>query len=555
MKLFTKRNALIVLFVVFLFLRLFVDNSAVLLGEDSLKYIYASKHFPYHLGYNNQLYLLHPPLYPYSIHFFDLFMEDHIASILISLISSVITFFILYNLFMILTKNFNITFFILLFYTLSVSLIIAARVPGKESFVIMLILLTIYLYVKGIKFDNKKYIITSSIVGSVLAVTSDHVIFIFPALILSYIFFNTKKIDFKRFIFPNIRYLILPLLLIFLFYGSWSFVKFYHYSINDYYPNGYSGIPLDTRNPRLLQVIDPQFFEKYEGPYIAPGLISVVKKFAFTFGYMFDIEPFSIPRGLNFTTMKFLLFPHHIFYIFVIYLPLFFILLYGLYKSVQDILRAKRIHNNVNLYVICLFFLFAFPITQKLASPRFILTSYILFFYFISYGLVILFEKKWKLQIHSKLIPLLMILFLLLVPYWYHANGHFILLNKKVIMAQNTSNFINDNLPKNIGIMAQPGYTVKLNYLTENRLLGLHQNPEKLSTLIDYFNISYIVFGRYYTYDKYHMGNESVKYIMNNTDKFECIATIQEDYSEFFVKEDPASTDEVYIYRIIKNGN
>jgi len=118
-------------------------------------------------------------------------------------------------------------------------------------------------------------------------------------------------------------------------------------------------------------------------------------------------------------------------------------------------------------------------------------------------------------------------------------------------MAQNTCNFINDNLPKNVGIMAQPGYTVKINYLTENRLIGLHQNPEKLSTLIDYFDVSYIVVGRFYTYDAYHLSKDSVEYVMNNPQDFELITTIQENYNEFYVEEDPAGTDEVYIYRVI----
>lgn len=554
MKLFTKRNIIIMLFVFFLFLRLFVSSPYIAMGGDALKYIHASKHFPYSTGYNDQLYLLHPPFYPYLIHLFDLFVEDHIAEILISLISSVITFFVLYRFFMMLTKNFNLTLFILLFYTLSVSLIVASRETLKEAFVIMLIFLTIHLYIKGIKFDNKNCLIKSSIVGSILAVTSDHVVFIFPALILSYIFFNSKQVDFKRFVFPNIKYLILPLLLIFLFYGSWSFVKFYHYSINDYYPNGYSGIPLDTRNVSLLAVIDPQFFENYEGPYYASGgAIRVVKRLTFNFGYMFDIEPFSIPRGLNFTTMKFLLFPHHIFYMFVIYLPLFFILFYGLYSIVRNIIRTKKIHNNVNLYVVCLFLLFAFPLTQKLASPRFILTSYFFFFYFISYGLVSLFDKKWKLQIRSRLIPLLMILLLLLTPCWYYANSNFVLLSKKVVGVQNTGDFINANLPRNVGIMAQPGYTNKLNYLTENRLIGLYPNPEKLLALIDYFDISYIVAGRYYTYDKYHMSKDSVEYVMNNPQNFEHIATIQEDYSQVHVEGDPGRTDEVYIYKVLRN--
>ena len=414
MKVFTKRNIIIVLFVVFLFLRLFVNNSSVLLGADPLKFMELSKNFPKHTLYNNQPYLLHPPFYPYVIHFFDLFMEDHIAAILISLISSVITFFVLYYFLMMLTKDFNLTFFVLLFFTLSVGFIIASRAPLRESFVIMLMFLTFYFYVGGVKFNDKKSIIIATIFGSISAITSDHVIYLIPALVLSYIIFNKEKINIKKFKFPNLKYIILPLIVIMLFYGSWTFAKYYQYSQYDYYPNGRSGGPLDTRNFGLYQVIDVRTFEGYQIPYYTPGIFSNVKSYAYNFGYMFDIEPFSIPIGLNFTTMKFLLYPNHIFYMFAVYLPLFLILLYGLYHIVKDILRSKKIHNNVNLYTVLLFIIFVSPITNKVTSARHMYISYVFLFYFISYGLIILFEKKLKLH---KLISVITILLLFIIPF------------------------------------------------------------------------------------------------------------------------------------------
>src|SRR3989338_1512882 len=133
----SRKNRILILLVVFIFLRIFVENSSVLLHSDSMKFMEAAKNFPNHTLYNNQLYLLHPPLYPYTIYFFSLvFGQDYIASIFISFISSVVTFFVLYNFFMLLTKNFKITFFVLIFYTLSDSLIIASRTALRESLLI-----------------------------------------------------------------------------------------------------------------------------------------------------------------------------------------------------------------------------------------------------------------------------------------------------------------------------------------------------------------------------------------------------------------------------------
>lgn len=333
MKHLNKKNLIIVaLFTVFLFLRLFSSSSSTLLGADNLKYMEAAKSFPYHKLYNDQLYLLHPPFYPYTIYFVNIIFQEYpIAAIFISLFSSIVIFFTLYKFFMMLTKNFNITFFVLMFYTLSVTFIIYDKVASKESFVIMLIFLSLYYYVKGVKFNDKKSLIVASIFGSFLAFTSDHVVFLFPALILSYIFFNSVKINLKSFTFPNLKYAIVPIIIIFLFYASWSGIKFYQYATNEYYPNGLEGVPLNTQNLNLFKIISPTNFEDYNFPFISSGVASVIKKFVFQFGYMFDIEPFSIPLGLNFTTMNFLLSPKHVVYMFLIYLPLGIITLFGFF--------------------------------------------------------------------------------------------------------------------------------------------------------------------------------------------------------------------------------
>jgi hypothetical protein len=549
-KFFTQRNIIIILFVVFLFLRLFVSSPEQLLGGDNLKYLETSKQFPNHTFYNNQLYLLHPPFYPYTIHFFNLiFQEDHIASIFISLLSAIITFFVIYHLFMMITNNFSLTFFVLVFYTLSDSLIIAGQSALRESFLIMLIFVSLYFFVKGVKFADKKSLTIGTIVGSILAISSDHVILLIPALGLSYLFWNRKKVELFKFKFPNLRYIVIPLLVILLFYGSWTMVKYVQYSKYDFYPNGHSGIPLNTQKVNLLGTIDPQFFEDFEGSYVAPGFISVVKRMAFNFGYMFNIEPLSIPPGLDFRTMGFLLEPKHVVYMFVLYFPLAIIMLYGLYRLIKDLLKDRKIYNNVHLYILLLFGIFVFPITQSLASPRYVFPAYILFFYFIGLGIVMFFGKK-STVLRSKIIPIVSILLLLIIPFWLYANNNLVLLNEKVISSQNTGDFISANLPPDAGIMAQPGYSGKLNYLTNHRIFGLHPRPEKLDEVIEYFDVSYVVVGRYYTYDAYQLSRDSVEFIRNSPDKFELVATVMEDYSDFHAEGDPASTDEVWIYRI-----
>jgi len=551
-----RKKIIIALFIVFLFLRLFVDLPVVLLAADSMKFLNLANHFPYHTLSNNQLYLQHAPVYPYAIHFANLLIkEDYLAAIAINLVAACIMFFVLYRLFMLLTNNFGITFIVLLLYTLSVDLIIASHKVTRESFVVMLLISSIYFYVKGVKFNSKKSIIISSIFGGIVGITTDHVVFLFPSFALSYIFLNSRKINIKKLYFPNIKYAVIPVIITLAFYASWLGVRAYQYSAHEYYPAGLEGSPLRIKNFGLFELINPTFFDEYESKagIQTPDVISHFKKYAFLVGYMFNIEPLSIPRGLNLTTMKFLLYPQHVIYMIFLYLPLAIIAIYGFIFIMIDFYKNKKIHNNINLYILSLFIIFMFPITQKVTDSRFIYTAYIFLFYVIAYSIIALLKRIDLFKKNAKILSIVIIaLLLLLTPVWYHKNNYFVFLTKKYVFSEKTGDFINKNIKKTDAIMTQPGYTYKLIYMTGNRVIGMPPKSKDLLPFLEYYNISYVIFGRYYTFDKYHYNADSVELIKSSQDKFKLIATIKEDYTKYTNPKDPASSDEVYIYEVKK---
>ena len=129
-----RRNLLITLFVVFLFLRSFTSSTYNFLDGDHVRYLIMEENFPYHTTVNNQVDLNHGPLFPYALHFFTLIFEkNYLAAIFVSLISAAVTFFIIYRLFMMLTNNFYITFTLLTFFTLSVEFITASKLVKDKS--------------------------------------------------------------------------------------------------------------------------------------------------------------------------------------------------------------------------------------------------------------------------------------------------------------------------------------------------------------------------------------------------------------------------------------
>src|SRR3989344_1761647 len=469
----SRRNLIIILFLVFLFLRLFVNSSDILLGADHVKYLIMARNFPYHTSANNQMEINHGPIYPYVIHFFMLvFKQDYISSIIISLLSACITFFILYKLFMMLSGNFYVTYAALFLFTLSDELIIAANAPLKESFTIMLIIASLYFFIKGVKYYDKKSILISALAGSMLALSVDHVIFLLPAFVLSYIFFNKKKIDFRKFNFPNIKYAAIPFIITLVVYSSWLGAKAYQYSQNEYYPAGLEGAPIRTEGFGLIQLINPVYFKDYD-PNLPHGFNTRIRNYAFGLGYMLNMQPFNIPRGLNLTTMEYLLFPRHIAYMIIIYLPLALLAAYALLRTLWNFAKEKKIHRNSSLYLILAFLIFIFPLTQKISSPRYVYADYLILYYFIGLGLFMLLKRMKRLNFYNAALPLSIALLLILVPFWYSSNNNLIIFANKIPKYSNTAEFIKNNLEKNSVIMAQPGYSYNLMYLIPNRVLGL----------------------------------------------------------------------------------
>tara|TARA_Y100000310_G_scaffold202413_1_gene202569 strand:+ start:5460 stop:7136 length:1677 start_codon:yes stop_codon:yes gene_type:complete len=554
-KLYSKKTTLIlVLFIVFISLRLFVPNDTILLGSDHIKYIESAKNFPYHTLYNQELYLLHPPLYPYLIHTLNLIIpQEHLASITLSFLSAILLFFTLYKFFMLITKNFNITFIILIFVTLSIPFIQMANSPLRESFLLLLMFSSLYYFIRGIKFGEKFAILLSALFGIMLAFTSDHVVFLIPAIGITYIFLNKEKIELLKFKLPNLIPLIILIILITGSYGVWSYIKFNQYSKTNNYPNGYEGVPVNTEDLGILQTISPQNFNDYGGTFIKSGPISIIKKLAFNFGYMYNIEPIPIPLGLNFTTIKFLLKPKHVAFMIIFYLPLAILSILTIGLVFFNFLKNKNIHNNINIYFISLFLLYLFPITQKFSSPRYIFTAYIFLFYFVSLGINKLISKLTQLELRKTIFPIISLILLLLIPIWHNSNPNLIFNSEVITGASNTANFIKTNISNDAGFMVQPGYNAKLIYLTGNRMVGLHHDPKRLLPLIEQFEIEYLIFGRHFTWEVAQLSKNSVEFILSRSDLFEHVATIQEDYSEFFTEEDSARFDEVYIYKIRKN--
>ena len=217
-----------------------------------------------------------------------------------------------------------------------------------------------------------------------MGITTDHTLFLFPAFVLSYLFFRNKK--------TSIAYAILPLIVTSLFFGSWILVKYYQYSQYEYYPNGPGGTPIKTDDLSLLSATYPGFFKDFSSSFDFPeGTVPTVKRLAFNFGYLFNLQPVPIPLGLNFSSMKYLLHPFHIAYMFLVYLPLALIVSYGIFHLVFSFIRKK---NHITAIYMCWnLSIFIIRCSTLPISLQDICISHITFYYLLALGLFCLLNK------------------------------------------------------------------------------------------------------------------------------------------------------------------
>ncbi|MBI4451965.1 glycosyltransferase family 39 protein [Candidatus Woesearchaeota archaeon] len=526
------------IFLIFLSIRIFVDFPAYFIGGDDAKYLTLAKHFPYHTLDNKGLFLLHGPMYPYLLHFFDLFFEDYMGGIILSLFSSIVAFFVLYKLILLLTKRPNMALGVVAFYALSVEHIRFATAIHKESFMTMLFLLSIYFYLKGLM-ANKKYFHFASFFGAVTALATDHVVFVIASFIVAYLIFRKKETKTLR--------AAIPIIIAILFYSTILLTRVYVYTHNEYYSTGVDGVIEKVSDFGIRQVFAPAFFP--ETMQIVFSKTSLLINILFIFAYLLNIAPFAVPAALNRHTIGTLFAnPATSFFSiikFIVYIVLFILFLLGIYALIKELL-SKKTRNNHNLFLFAVFLLFFFPVTQRITTIRMVLTASIPLFYFIVLGYS-------KLRINNSLrkyLPVLTVIILILMPiYWISAHNHFVFSIGKFVEAGNTSIFLN-SLPKD-GIMAQVGYSPELNYQTSKRIISMPSGPENLNFILKNFGVNYVLHGERY-WEKFSENNRNrvynydiIKHVKENPQKFKLIKAIEERNEEL------GYSDTIYVYEVI----
>lgn len=491
------------IFILFLLIRIFVSTPYYFISMDEAKYLTLARNFPHHTLFNNGLYLVHPPGFPYFIRFLTLVFPDYIAGITVSLIFAVVAFFSMIGIFRLFGKDRYWMVIALFPFVVSPLHLTTSRVIYKDSMFFGLFALSLYFFIRGLLEKKRSCFYFAGIIGGIGFFTSDISIMLIPAFVLAYPLLH--QYDNRG------RDAVFSILIMLIVFGIWLLIRVMMFKHNPLYPVGVDGTIEYVRDFSVRQLFTPRYF-----PVTAT-----------MFNFQADLSEFRI--NANVYPMEALRGIPWIGYM-IAYL---LIGATAVFSIVREIIRRK-FRSNGTLYFSLMLLLFFIPVILH-PEPRFLIAILIPVSYLFAEGIMLIlgiFPNPTKIK---RTIALLLILYLTVLT-GIHLSGHrnSIFSIKKEVEISRTAEFLR-KLPGE-GIMAQVGYPPELAYLTGKRALALPINPLVLDDFIHRYKINYLLYGQHYL-APIHTDDPSliwcyhtIKYIRKNPERYPILAVIDEIY-------------------------
>ncbi|MDP8214301.1 MAG: glycosyltransferase family 39 protein [Candidatus Euphemobacter frigidus] len=456
---------LLITFILFLLVRIFVPSPYYFISLDEAKYLTLARSFPRHTLFNNQLYLVHPPLFPYLIRAFSLTLPDHIAGMTVSLVFAAITFAAMVKLFRLFEKDRYWIVIALFVLAISPLHIPTSRVVYKDSMFFGLFAVSLYLFIKGILRPSSRYLYGAGLAGAACCLTSDLALSLIPVFAVAYLVFRRPGV--------RLRAVLVSGLFMLIAYGGWLLVRIIVYKHNIFYPAGVDGTIEYVRSFTFRQLFTPRYF---------PATATM-------FNFSVDLSEFRINANV------YPLAP-------LVNLPIFcstvfygFIAATALYSIIHGI-KKRLIRDNAAFFFSLLLIIFTLPVVLH-PEPRFLFPILLPMSFLFAHGVAragaFFPHPNRALKVIAR--GLILVLAVATTIYLVHAR-HCIFSLEKEVEVSRTAQLLRD-LPGD-GVMAQVGYPPELVYLTGKRVLALPITPMVLNDFIRRYGIRYLLYGQRY---------------------------------------------------------
>ena len=546
---------IIILFIVFIILRLFVSSNIYFIAVDEARYLGLAKNFPYHTLYGNNIMLQHMPLYPYLIAILNNVLKDDVISgSLVSFVSSILFFYVCF----LLLKEFNLNKFIIVtfmfFLTFSNFMISLSNIVFKEMLLLLLFTTTLLFFLKYLKSSRPIHFYLATISGVAMAYSSDMVIFLLINLVMMILVFSKesqkivisllkldkkksenliKTFNIKDFLKSNIKPLAI-IFIIFIAYSSWLILRVVIFETHELYLASDEGLIENLTNYNLRNVLSPfsmKSISNYHNYYLDFDPLQIIGSVY----YLIEVYPFNLPVVYS-TNISNLFNLRSGIILFFVYLPFIVLFTIGLLA-----IKFNKLVYKIKLRKTYTFFLLSLiswlPLLfLGILNSRYITPLIIPIYFFVSLGLFTLFSKFSTINFRKLCFFTMMLSLLFLILFL--TNNHFLFFTRtNVIQGDMLALYLKEN---NISgaIFISPGYSMEQAYLSDSKLqvYGLPFGYDELLLLMEVYNSSYVILGNH----AWDLNDAPSKYLVRtDTNNFKLIATVNNtypslEYSDFF---------------------
>jgi hypothetical protein len=512
----------------FLTLRLFSADRYYMLGGDQCTYLTLGRTFPKHQVFNNELFLLHPPLFGYIIGLFHLVLPLLASGLTVTLLFASLNFFVLRNL-----ARFEELPSLAIFVGLIYLAVNRAAVHydchvARVSILVCATTAALLAFVRFLRMPGRRTL-TAAIAANVFCLLiSDQALMLLPCEAILLLFRRGHR-EWKQYALLAASSGAAALV--------WPVVRLVEYLNRTDLPAGIDGTIEFTKNLPLLAAIQPNFlpFTNAQRSLTTQTSLSLLNlKFDLLAGLPSDL--LLIPSPVAIAVVLFL--------------------------AVVALARPARRSQAIQWLILS--FIFLLPAGMGMNewySSAFIAPFALLMMEGAAACLA------W-LAAHAKVpenVPALGLSSLCIfgIAFWLnapprdvpsfrpHGGTHFLFTRPTITRASLVSRFF-DPLPYDTGVMAPVLMGPEVAYLTDKRVVGLPFDPELLDRFIKEYQISYLITTNQYLVryptalaDKYQSALVS-RYIVEHPDRYRMVHSVQEHYRAFY----PTIT--YYVFQVVR---
>ncbi|HBC88216.1 MAG TPA: hypothetical protein DCZ94_14795 [Lentisphaeria bacterium] len=237
------------LLILYFIIRTFSQFEYFCLTADQCSFLSVARTFPFHKLYNNELFLIHPPLYGFVVGILSYIMPLFDAGLAVSILFGILNFLLLRKMTKMFSLNAAGTMVALLYLTLNVTSISMESQVSRISILVFFMGMAICSFHEYILTRERKFLYRTCLFNALSLLCSDQALLLLLAQAIQFLMYADLQRMWKEFA----KIMAVSILA----YSIWPLIRIYIYLTNSDYPAGIDGTIEFFSGFNLLEVLQP----------------------------------------------------------------------------------------------------------------------------------------------------------------------------------------------------------------------------------------------------------------------------------------------------------